>query len=319
MKKRLKNFFIVALTILLLPIQIVNATPIQDNPTFEDIENELFDYFKSNNLYYEKDSEEYVDYLLSILMYNEDDKLMQHPNYDNILVYASKYLNEIEGRESSEIEYIIDTLEEKPLDEIKEEIKENDLNIDNEIMEFKENNNDTITLYSAYNRTNAKNYAMTWAYKRNNLYNSHPYDCTNFVSQAIFAGGKPEKKLSPLPTGIKNTTSYWYSDRYDEWKLNYSVYKWKESTSWIRVTDFYSYWAKTQKVVTSSNVNTIISNANIGDVIQLKNKSGAWYHSMIVVNKANGTLTLAGHTSNTNNRNIKDISKDNSFRVIKFS
>ena len=98
MKKRLKNFFIVALTILLLPIQIVNATPIQDNPTFEDIENELFDYFKSNNLYYEKDSEEYVDYLLSILMYNEDDKLIQHPNYDNILVYASKYLNVIEGR-----------------------------------------------------------------------------------------------------------------------------------------------------------------------------------------------------------------------------
>lgn len=318
MEKRLKKLFIVALMLLLLPIQIVNANPIQD-PTFEDIENELFNYFKSNNLNYEKGSEEYVEYLLSILIYNEDKELMQHPNYDNILVYASKYLNEIEGRESSKGENIIDTIEQKPLDEIKKEIKDEDAKIEKEIMEFKENNEEFITPFSVYNRTRAKNYAMTWAYKRNSLYNSHPYDCTNFVSQAVFAGGKPEKKLSPLPTGIKSTTSHWYSDRYEEWRLNYYVYRWKESTSWVRVTDFYSYWAKTQKVVTSSNVNTIISNANIGDVIQLKNKNGAWYHSMIVVNKANGTLTLAGHTSNTDKRNIKDISKDNSFRVIKFS
>ena len=318
MEKRLKKLFIVALMLLLLPIQIVNANPIQD-PTFEDIENELFNYFKSNNLNYEEGSEEYVEYLLSILIYNEDKELMQHPNYDNILVYASKYLNEIEGRESSKGENIIDTIEQKPLDEIKKEIKDEDAKIEKEIMEFKENNEEFITPFSVYNRTRAKNYAMTWAYKRNSLYNSHPYDCTNFVSQAVFAGGKPEKKLSPLPTGIKSTTSHWYSDRYEEWRLNYYVYRWKESTSWVRVTDFYSYWAKTQKVVTSSNVNTIISNANIGDVIQLKNKNGAWYHSMIVVNKANGTLTLAGHTSNTDKRNIKDISKDNSFRVIKFS
>ncbi|WP_255238275.1 amidase domain-containing protein [Salipaludibacillus sp. LMS25] len=93
----------------------------------------------------------------------------------------------------------------------------------------------------------------------------------------------------------------------------------KVSSSWIRVTDFYSYWTKKgMSATTSTNKNTIIRNANVGDVIQFKNKSG-WYHSVIVNRKANGTVYISSNTSNYYDQNFKNRGNDStSFRVIKF-
>jgi plastocyanin len=85
------------------------------------------------------------------------------------------------------------------------------------------------------------------------------------------------------------------------------------------VTDFYSYWTKKgMSATTSTNKNTIIRNANVGDVIQFKNKSG-WYHSVIVNRKANGTVYISSNTSNYYDQNFKNRGNDStSFRVIKF-
>ena len=46
-----------------------------------------------------------------------------------------------------------------------------------------------VTSASAYNGTAAKNYAETYAVNHNGAYYSYTDDCTNFVSQALRAGG----------------------------------------------------------------------------------------------------------------------------------
>lgn len=201
----------------------------------------------------------------------------------------------------------------------KKEVKEKNNKIEEEIIKFKEENKDIPTPFAGYSGGSAAKYAQTWYNKRNSKYNSHPYDCTNFVSQAVLAGGKGMLKLKPLPTGMKATTSYWYSEKYQEWKLNYYVNRWKESTSWVRVDDFYSFWAKYQKTLTSSNKSTIVKNANVGDVVQFRRSNGDWFHSMVVTRKANGTIYLSGHTSNVYNKDLKNITSANMFRVIKFT
>ena len=61
------------------------------------------------------------------------------------------------------------------------------------------------------------------------------------------------------------TTTYWFNDNYMDCTGSNSCYmRDKTSTSWVRVTDFYSYWTKKgMSATTSTNKNTITSNANV--------------------------------------------------------
>ncbi|NRG47739.1 amidase domain-containing protein [Bacillus sp. CRN 9] len=286
-----------------------------------DIENIVFKHIEDNNLNIEKATNEYVDYLMSVLIYDEDLKLTENPYYDQILFYASEYIHQLDQssdivtEESENDIFDIDIPYESSIEEVKAEIKQEELESEQEIEEYKTLNPVTIQPFAAYNRTAAANYAIKWYNGRNSQYNNHRLDCTNFVSQAVFAGGKSMKKPRSRPSGIDKTTSYWYSERYS---LPHYKYGYRESSSWVNVADFNTYWAKTQKVVTSTSKTTIINNANVGDVVQLKRASdGRWFHSMIVHKKSNGTIYLAGHTNNTKDKSIKSISASN-FRVIKY-
>jgi Putative amidase domain len=326
----LKKFLaIIFIVLFLLPFQHVekaSASLPESSYTMMMIQNTLTTYLQNNGITYEVGSQEYLEYLISVLMEDGDPQLSTHPEYPRILFYAGQYVNEVEKHQLVNPDQ---KLTEDPnygtfllttMAEIKQQNQMESQAAEEEIQSYRIANPDEVVVPgdsgSTYNRTAAANYAINWYNGRNSLYNSWSSDCTNFVSQAIHAGGKLEKRPSgAIPTGVYGTTSYWYSDRYS--MPSYS-YAWRESTPWIRVTDFYSYWAKTRSVTTSSSKSTIISNANLGDAVQLKRASdGAWFHTMIVTKKANGTIYLSGHTNNTLNKNISDISAL-SFRVIKF-
>ncbi|MBC1911208.1 DNRLRE domain-containing protein [Listeria booriae] len=172
---------------------------------------------------------------------------------------------------------------------------------------------------SGYSRDKAVAYAKKWYSKRNGNYNSYNSDCTNFVSQCIYSGGKPEKVFKPVPYGTKSTTSYWYSQHvytkvYSQ--RRYVYYKTIQvSSSWINVSDFHGYWKSRANVRTYTDVNSAIKFAKPGDVIQYKKKGASrYFHSVLAVEKKNGTVYTASHTSNYYGMNIKSTMSQQSMR-----
>lgn len=324
--KRLVSILVCMFFLCLVSITEVSAnelTDVKDNEiSMNDIQNILFDYFEKNNLNYELNTPEYLEYLMSVLIEGKDEDLASHPNYDLILLYASEYVSVIDEQQvltdpNSEVLETLDLseFETMTVDEVKEENLLEEATLEKNLDMFREKNLMSISTTSTYDRTAAVKYARAWYNSRNSLYNKHTLDCTNFASQVVIAGGKKEKKPTPMPSGINATTSYWYSDRYS--MPSYS-YAYRESTSFIRVTDFYTYWAKTQATKSTTSKSTIISQANLGDIVQLKASSGGnWYHTMIVTKKANGTIYLSGHTNDTLDKNINSINAYG-FRLIKF-
>ncbi|QFT90213.1 Putative amidase domain protein [Bacillus sp. THAF10] len=345
-KKILKILLCMGLIFTLVPFQpSINASTINENIMLVDLENLVKSHLEENQLNHHLSVETYTEYLMSLLIEDADPILANHPNYEQILYYAAEYIYELEKLQTAAITNpeVLDEIEnfdlgdklDSTLKEIKHEIAQEENQIEEDIKSFRETSIQPIKLMenvnnggkigiqdiggSGWNGAAAASYAYDWYKKRNSQYDSHTLNCTNFVSQAIHAGGMSEKKLSPLPRHIYDTTSYWYSDRTHECVGSNSCrYHYHEATSWIRVVDFYSYWSKTKNVTISSTKSTIVSNSLVGDVVQLKRASdGRWFHSMIVNRKANGTIYLAGNTNDTYDKPLTDISAQ-SFRVIKF-
>lgn len=203
---------------------------VEDNFTIGEEEKFLHNYFKENGISYKVGSQEYIDFLVSLLLDDGDfSKLKQEPNYEGIRTYASTYLQELENAQVNgnvNSFHLNPSIEKKTIKEIRDQ---NDL----------DNKRESIISPLAispgpdgsdYNVSAAINYAATWWDGRNPTYGSFSNDCTNFASQIVHAGGKPIYKPSTIPTTIYSTTNYWYS------------YNLRVSTSWMRVSDFYSYW-----------------------------------------------------------------------------
>ncbi len=115
-----------------------------------------------------------------------------------------------------------------------------------------------------YDRYAAVNYALEWAYKRNPLY----YDfediggnCTNFVSQCLYAG-----------CGVMNYAPYngWYYIDINN-----------RAPSWTGVS-FLREFLLTNEGAAVYGTEAPLESLQIGDVIQLQNREGILYHSMIV-------------------------------------
>ena len=153
-----------------------------------------------------------------------------------------------------------------------------------------------------YDKDKAINYAHNHYLNYNKKYNRHPKDCTNFVSQCVHAGGKKMKyknykKILQYKYMYK-TTSYWYSHRYEKWRTNYYVYKWKETSAWVGVEDFCKYWRKHEaKITVTSSLNKMQNKAVRGDVVQFYVKSKGWYHSTIVTAGKKGALKYCAHSN----------------------
>ncbi len=126
-----------------------------------------------------------------------------------------------------------------------------------------------------YNRQQAVAYARRWALSNNPCFGNFSEiggDCTAFVSQALFAG-----------SGVMNFTPVygWYyvslSDR---------------TPSWSGVEYLYNFLTtNTQRAVFGHEAD--VSETMPGDVIQLMNETGDFYHTVIV--------TATGATPNPEN------------------
>ncbi len=130
-----------------------------------------------------------------------------------------------------------------------------------------------------YNRENAVEYARRWALLRNPLfynYTGQGGDCTNFVSQCVFAGSC-EMNFTPI-------FGWFYIDSE------------ARTASWTGVEFFYNF------ITANSGVGpygreTDETNVEIGDVVQLANDSGDYYHTLLIVDfSEEGGILVGAHS-----------------------
>lgn len=120
----------------------------------------------------------------------------------------------------------------------------------------------------------------------NSEYRSFDLDCTNFVSQAVDAGGWPH-------------VSGWYRST-DAWWYNLA------NQTWTWVNAHYWWWFTHDR---PRGDLVPVGDLEPGDILQIDfDKDGYLDHSMIVTFKdGQGTVCLTYHTTNTKDRSIIDI------------
>lgn len=129
-----------------------------------------------------------------------------------------------------------------------------------------------------YDRESVLEYARVWAFQRNPAFINFDKmggDCTNFASQCIYAGCR-----------VMNYTPIfgWYykssSDR---------------TPSWSGVQYLYNFLT-TNKGTGPYAETTDISGLEVGDILQLGDAEGHFYHSPVVVGITNEDVFVAAHT-----------------------
>lgn len=134
-----------------------------------------------------------------------------------------------------------------------------------------------------YNRQKAVDYALKWALGRNPAYYDFDYlggDCTNFVSQCLYAG---------IP------------------QMNYRGYGWyyinanNKSPSWTGVKYLYEFLVNNQ-FEGPKGIVIDKSELEIGDIIQLSFLDDVYGHSLIVTSIENNEIRICTHTIDSKNR-----------------
>jgi len=140
----------------------------------------------------------------------------------------------------------------------------------------------------SYNRISTINYAKKWALSRNpKYYNFDPVggDCTNFISQCLFAGS--------LKMNYNLENGWFYKNGYDK------------SPSWSGVEFLYKFLTKNKsygprgKEVSQSEIQS-------GDIVQLSFSGEKFEHSLIILESS--TLSVAAHTYDVLDKKISDYS-----------
>ena len=130
-----------------------------------------------------------------------------------------------------------------------------------------------------YNRTNATDYAKTWAKKRNPIYYNFDGiggDCTNFVSQCIYAGSSV--------MNYEKVFGWYYNSINDR------------TPSWTGVEFLYLYLIKKNRPGPfASLVDKYL--VELGDVVQLGNSNGEFFHTAIVTGFLhNNDILVSSHS-----------------------
>ena len=125
---------------------------------------------------------------------------------------------------------------------------------------------------NTYNRTAAAAYAIKYAFNYNTEWPSDKGlggDCTNFVSQALLAGGWTMVKRGTILGSARDGGS-WFSG-----KAGSNLYK-DRSRTWAAAANFFQYltWGGRAKPCTPDDL-------ALGDVVQLR-KFNIIHHTMIV-------------------------------------
>ena len=191
----------------------------------------------------------------------------------------------------------------------------------------------------AYSGKNAANYAKTFAKNYSTVYPKFSSDCTNFVSQCVRAGGLPlqwadSDSINYGSLGkVYNTKDKWFCAKYTrELKVLGIVVDKKEdfvwSSTWSLVSEnednkygFYQYMknrgasVREYSVSTVKELNTFISNCEVGDVLQKrKDKHHNKSHSVIVTDKSYDKknkrydMKIAYHTTDTAPTDFRTVS-----------
>ncbi|MFZ3577370.1 amidase domain-containing protein [Virgibacillus sp. DJP39] len=136
----------------------------------------------------------------------------------------------------------------------------------------------------SYDRLEAVKYANRWWNSYNPAYHKFDVDCTNYVSQSLFAGDAP---MTGKPNRNKG---WWYGDL--TWSFSWSV---AHSLRWYLSGSNTGLTAKEVEAATDLIPGDVICYDFEGD-----NK---WDHSTIVVAKDNNEEPLVNaHTTNSKNR-----------------
>lgn len=149
-----------------------------------------------------------------------------------------------------------------------------------------------------YNRENAVAYARKYAFSQNSLFANFAGiggNCTNFVSQAIYAGSC-EMNYKP--------TFGWYFISLDD-----------RSPSWSGVEYFYNFMIENTDVGPFGRA-AASDEVEIGDVIQLARNEEGYYHSLLVVGFDGEDILVAAQTDNAYARPLSTYDYDYS-RFIK--
>lgn len=132
-----------------------------------------------------------------------------------------------------------------------------------------------------YHREKALEYARRWALHRNPRYgnfNGIGGDCTNFISQCIYAGCKVMNYTPDIG---------WYY-------INMQ----NRAAGWTGVRFFYNFMTTNKGVGPYASVVTA-TDIMPGDVIQLGDASGHFYHSLLVLSVGNHSydqILIATHS-----------------------
>ncbi len=137
-----------------------------------------------------------------------------------------------------------------------------------------------------YNREAALEYATKWAYGRNPKYLNFDNiggDCTNFVSQCLFAGC-----LTMNPTPIYG---WYYNNSYDR------------SPSWSGCKFLYEFLT-TNKGLGPFGIEVDKEFAKVGDIVQLGNNERNFSHSTIITSISDDKIFVSAHSNDAFNRLI---------------
>ncbi|WP_142336597.1 amidase domain-containing protein [Bacillus toyonensis] len=296
-----------------------------NSATLQELESYLLKHFKENNLPYKLDTTEYYEYLKLQLLEHHDKKLARHPKYVNILVYASEYLHsktlsespdesaEVKkafsysnSNSSNRTEDITDKFKEKTVDQVIEENKNLEKEIEKDRKEISTEKPRGFSYAQGYNAQAAIQYALKWAYLNNPTYVNWDLrggDCANFVSQALYAGGINMRKPSTINRPITDG-DYWFGE---SWRVT------RVSSSWINAHKFYQYWTKHVPSSETYSPMQVYYDMKPGDVLQYKYiKTGKVWHTVIVTGKDSNkrTLLLTQHTPPRKNKDYSDVDID---------
>ena len=138
-----------------------------------------------------------------------------------------------------------------------------------------------------YKRENALEYAKRWALERNPLFTNYTGrggDCTNFASQVVYAGS--------CQMNYKADVGWYYiSDN-------------QRSAAWTGVEFFYSFI--TQNTDVGPFGREVFADEVIpGDIIQLADETGDFYHTLVVVGSDDEGFLIASHSDDYYERPLR--------------
>ncbi len=141
-------------------------------------------------------------------------------------------------------------------------------------------------VYKEYNRARAVEYAKTWAFSRNPLFidfTGRGGDCTNFVSQSIYAGS----------CQMNFTMDFGW----------YFITSENRAPAWTSVEYFYDFITGAPNFISRNGgigpygIEVGAEGVVEGDVVQLADSSGDFYHTLLITGFRNGQTLVTAHSN----------------------